>query len=189
MRKGLSDGQTGAYVSYFAMKQRCQDPRFIGFRNYGGRGIMLCEQWHTFDGFLADMGPRPDGMSLERIDTNGNYEPSNCKWASPSEQARNTRKKRMIEIDGVPRHVAELAEKHGINMRTIAIRHERGCSVEQILSKTLLHGTKNRTKTHCKRGHEFTDENTYVWSGHRECKTCRTMKDRRYKEKHCGLQR
>ncbi len=181
MRKGLIDGERGAYVSYFAMKQRCYDPNFIGFHNYGGRGISVCSRWHSFDNFLADMGPRPEGMSIERKDTDGNYEPDNCKWATASEQSRNTRKKRIIVIDGTPHHVADLSERYGINMRTIAVRYERGYSMDKILSPTLLRGTKNRTKTHCKRGHEFTCENTYVWNGHRECKTCRIVKDRRYK--------
>lgn len=182
MRIGLSEAEQGTYRTWHGMKQRCSDPKFIGFHNYGGRGIQVCERWQSFDEFLADMGPRPEGMSIDRIDSNGNYEPSNCRWATTSQQARNSRKKRLIEIDGVTYHVAELAERYGINMRTIAVRHERGCSVEQILSMELLHGTKNRTKIHCKRGHEFTPDNTYTWNGHRSCRVCLIAKDRQWKE-------
>jgi len=163
------------------MKQRCNDPNSIGYANYGGRGIKVCTRWrHSFKTFFEDMGPRPFKMSLDRIDPNGDYEPSNCRWATASEQARNGRRKRMIEIEGVAYHVAELAEKHGINMRTIAVRHERGYPLEQILSKKKLHGTRNRSKTHCKRGHEFTPENTHVWNGHRTCLTCRRAFEKRY---------
>lgn len=172
------------YITWCGMKQRCRDKNQRNYHNYGGRGIKVCERWlSSFELFCDDMGPRPFRYCLERIDTNGNYEPLNCRWATSTEQARNRRDKRTIEIDGVIYHVAELAEKYGINIRTIAIRYERGYSLQQILSKKYLHGTKNRSKTHCKRGHEFTPENTYVWNGHRTCLACRRAFEKLYYRK------
>lgn len=80
------------YLSWRSMKSRCLNPKATGYKNYGGRGITVCERWMEFLNFYADMGPRPEGSSLDRIDTNGNYEPGNVRWGTASEQVRNRRK-------------------------------------------------------------------------------------------------
>ena len=88
--------RTPAYVSWHGMKQRCRDSRHSSYHYYGGRGITVCDRWleprgQGFLNFLADLGERPEGTSIDRIDVDGNYEPGNVRWATPSEQNHNRR--------------------------------------------------------------------------------------------------
>lgn len=79
------------YYSWLALKQRCTNPNNPSYKNWGARGISVCERWLSYENFLADMGPCPYGFTIERIDVNGNYEPSNCTWIPKSEQGKNKR--------------------------------------------------------------------------------------------------
>lgn len=126
-------GGTPTYRSWYSMLQRCTNPRDLGWPSYGGRGIKVCEAWLTIEGFVRDMGIRPYGMSIDRIDPHGHYEPGNCRWATETEQNRNRtnnvinpEKLQAIKQDlnaGLSQKQA--AEKHGVSQSTVS-RASRG---------------------------------------------------------------
>jgi hypothetical protein len=88
---------TPIYQTWISMIQRCRNQKNKSFKHYGGRGIIVCERWKTAANFIEDMGPRPEGMTLERINNDRGYEPGNCKWASPAEQTRNNRQTKLTK--------------------------------------------------------------------------------------------
>jgi len=89
---GGRQNRTPTYRSWYAMIARCTNQNFKQFKDYGGRGITVCERWRqSFEAFLADMGDRPQGQTLDRVNGDGNYEPTNCRWATRSEQDKNRR--------------------------------------------------------------------------------------------------
>src|SRR5213082_3577695 len=98
-----SHGMTGTktYNAWNGMLSRCTNSRNLRWKDYGGRGIKVCKRWRKFRNFLADMGEAPKGLSLERKNNDGDYKPSNCKWATPKEQMNNTRLNHWLTLDGV----------------------------------------------------------------------------------------
>jgi hypothetical protein len=130
---GMSGSPTVS--SWREMHRRCYDSGRSDFEHYGGRGIRVCKRWHQFEPFLADMGERPEGTTLDRIDPFGNYEPGNCRWATPTEQNRNTRANRMLTHAGRTLCLAEWAEETGIKPTTISMRLARGWPVARALTE------------------------------------------------------
>ena len=119
--------KTAEYRVWSQMLERCRNPNDKGFHRYGGRGITVCEQWNDFAAFLCDMGERPSGdHSIERIDNDRGYEPTNCRWELWKAQCRNMRTNRIITIDHVKSSVAEWAEIMGVNVHLIHGRLYRG---------------------------------------------------------------
>lgn len=92
--------RTRTYRIWQKMHARCYKPQQNGYEDYGGRGIKVCDKWHTFEGFYEDMGDAPPERSIDRKDFNGNYCKENCRWATRKEQAQNTRRNRVVEVDG-----------------------------------------------------------------------------------------
>lgn len=84
------------YNSWRAMHERCRLPSHPAYKNYGGRGVAVCDRWRSFPAFLADMGERPEGLTIDRIDVNKGYEPSNCRWATRTQQIANRRSTRKV---------------------------------------------------------------------------------------------
>ncbi len=103
---------TAEYAVWEGIRKRCIR---LGVRNYSARGISVCERWESFKNFLADMGPKPSpGHSIDRIDVDGNYEPSNCRWATQKEQMNNKRSNTRLVVDGVSKTVAQWADETGL---------------------------------------------------------------------------
>lgn len=123
------------YRTWAAMLSRCRNPRATGYSYYGGRGVKVCDEWLKFENFLSDMGPRPDGrFSIDRVDSDGDYTPKNCRWATLKQQGRNRRKKVFIEIDGKVRHLPEVAEEVGLPNSTIYNRVKNGWDPKRAIS-------------------------------------------------------
>jgi hypothetical protein len=115
------------YISWSSMKTRCSNPEFKDWNLYGGRGIAVCERWLTFPNFLADMGLRPSARhSIDRIDSDGNYEPGNCRWATAKEQANNwATRNRRYTLNGKTLTAAEWSDQIGITSSSLRERIER----------------------------------------------------------------
>ena len=123
---------TRCYWLWQNMMRRCYDNKNSAYGNYGGRGITVCARWHEFETFYADMGERPAGHSLDRIENEPGYSLENCRWATRADQARNTRTNVMITRAGQTKTLAEWAEITGIPYSRIHARKQLGWSDEEL---------------------------------------------------------
>ncbi len=129
----LNLSQTSSYNVWGGMMRRCFNPKDKKFPIYGGRGITVCEKWQAFQGFYEDMGERPEGMSLDRINNDGDYEPTNCRWATPTEQAQNRSNNVNITIGGETYCLSEWSRRSGLSRHILQRRVRNGWSPEDIL--------------------------------------------------------
>jgi hypothetical protein len=118
-RKTHGGSSTRAYGIWLHMRDRCNNPNNLRYALYGGRGITICERWNSFANFYADMGEPPEGRSLDRINNDGNYEPSNCRWATQREQVHNSRSTKLSDADATairsdPRPLKVIAAEYGV---------------------------------------------------------------------------
>lgn len=181
------------YGIWAGMRSRCRNPNARSWPNYGGRGITFCSRWDSFDLFVQDMGQRPPGATLERIDNDGPYSPENCRWATRKEQARNRRIARYVMIEGLKYRAMDLAIIANVKTDTILERAQRGMTYEEVVSpdKHVFHdglarggpanGLRQKSKTHCPKGHEYNSGNTYTNDkGWRLCRRCRADRQLAY---------
>ena len=126
-RSSSSRRNNPLYHRYHTMRQRCQNPKNPSFKNYGGRGITICDAWSDFDTFLSDMGEPPTkDHTVDRIDNDGPYSPQNCRWALPSEQLRNQRRSIHITCHGKTLHAKDWAARLGISYQSITKAYRQG---------------------------------------------------------------
>lgn len=125
---------TPEYGVWCTMRRRCDNPNVERYAQYGGRGIKVCERWHKFENFIADMGPRPSAKhSIERRDNDGDYEPSNCYWATVEQQVYNKQNTRFLDYEGKKLTLPQAAELAGIKKGTLIARLQQGWSVSRAI--------------------------------------------------------
>lgn len=130
---GMTDKHP-AYNTWRGMIQRCNYPKHICYHRYGGRGITVCPEWRRFDRFWKDMGKTwYRGGTIERIDKNGNYEPSNCKWATYKEQANNSRRNKLLTVNGITKTMRNWCDELGVSYYKVRSRIRYGWTHERAL--------------------------------------------------------
>jgi len=140
------------YSSWKSAKSRCFNPKNIRYKDYGGKGVTMCDRWlgeHGFKNFLSDMGERPSkSLTLDRFpDKNGNYEPSNCRWATIEMQSRNLNRNVFFTFNGEKLCLSDWSKKMGIAKETLRIRYNEGWSMNDLLNPSIKH-TSNRDDKH-----------------------------------------
>jgi len=122
------------YSLWCGMKQRCYYEKHKSFKDYGAKGIKVSDEWHDFEKFYNDMGSKPEGMTLDRIDTNKDYSKDNCRWATYKEQMRNTSRNNIIEFNGKSMCLTDWAKELNVSYSVLKMRLFRGWDLERALS-------------------------------------------------------
>lgn len=135
---------TPTYRSWVSARQRCRNPKNERYSSYGGRGITFTDDWDDFKNFLRDMGERPKGKSLDRVDNNEGYSKENCRWATESEQKRNMRNNNYIAYNGENILLRDLGTRLGGSSSTLQTRLARGWSFKRAVSEPIHHKRSNK---------------------------------------------
>ena len=145
VKHGLTDSVE--FSTWADIQTRCYNKKGTGYKNYGGRGISVCQRWlDSFENFLADMGPRPSNdHSIERMDNDGDYEPSNCRWATRIEQANNRRTNVNVTINGVTKTMSAWCKEREVLLPTASLRHKLGYRGEDLFKTTVAQITHDGT--------------------------------------------
>lgn len=145
----LGGKRSPEYNAWLHMRERCLDPKNPRYRDYGGRGIQVCNRWlSSFENFLKDMGDRPSPQhSLDRTDNGKNYELSNCQWATRLQQQNNTRWNTRVTVNGESRTLAEWARVSGLDYKLIFLRLQRGWTIEQAVTLKPCGGRRVRPRS------------------------------------------
>lgn len=136
--------RSSTYESWNDIIKRCTNPNHKRYKDWGGRGIKVCERWLKFEHFLEDMGECPNGLTIDRINNDGNYCKENCRWATRKKQCRNKRNNRLIKFNGETKCLIEWAEKFNINWHTLYSRLSRNWSIEKALKTPIQKREKRR---------------------------------------------
>ena len=145
----ITHGKTKSreYKSWVAMKERCLNPKNKNYKNYGAKGVSICETWvRSFENFFEDMGERPVGFSLDRIDYTGDYYKENCRWASSRDQQNNKSSNVVINHNGKLKTLSQLSDESVVSYNTFQNRVKRGWNIEDALNKPSRKHRSNQRK-------------------------------------------
>lgn len=137
-------GHTISYRCWNGMLQRCQNQNHESYHHYGGRGITVCQRWQKFENFLADMGEKPEGKTLDRIENDNGYFKENCRWATQIEQKNNTRRNVFLLYKGDSKTIAEWSRQLALSVSTIRKRIKLGWDSDKILSTPISENCRNK---------------------------------------------
>lgn len=136
---GASGRKSPTWKTWYEMIRRCRSKTRKCYKHYGGRGIKVCDRWKDYGNFKDDMGEKPIGMTLGRIDNNGDYEPTNCRWETIDEQSNNKRTSRFLEIDGERRTISQWARAYGLDPQVAFSRLQQGWDTMRAVTTPLNH--------------------------------------------------
>lgn len=178
-RHGMTD--TPTHKIWRGLFTRCENPNHRTYKYYGARGIRVCQRWRSFSNFYADMGERPPGLTLDRIDADGDYSPGNCRWATPQTQNANRRSSRLFTHGGETLCIADWAKRARIPYTAM---HNRLAVLGWAVERAITTPSKPAIKTQCPQGHVYTETGLYVGIRKRSgkkvlvCKACALARSR-----------
>jgi len=139
-----SASNSPTFNAWYSMIRRCKDRKHDGYQQYGAQNILVCDEWLLYENFLRDMGERPAGKTIDRIDNNKGYHPNNCRWATPKEQAQNRKNNKNVTFRGETLCCEELARRVGVNPSTL---RQRIFKYKWPIERAILPGDQRRAQS------------------------------------------